>query len=74
MDLSVFIHDATFFFPAGLICFDIRDTELGDYQGMMLEVEKDGRWIKVSEKKIPLYENDDLPKDILGFVYRVLTN
>ena len=74
MDLSVFIHDATFFFAAGLICFDIRDTELGDYQGMMLELEKDGRWIKVSEKKIPLYENDDLPKDILGFLYRVLKN
>lgn len=74
MDLSVFIHDGTFFFAAGLICFDIRDTELGDYQEMMLELEKDGRWIKVSEKKIPLYENDDLPKDILGFLYRVLKN
>ncbi|CAH3183997.1 unnamed protein product [Porites lobata] len=24
---------------AGLICFDIRDTELGDYQGMMLKMD-----------------------------------
>ena len=40
----------------------------------MMELEKDRRWEKVSTKKIPLYDSDDMPKDILGFVYRVLKN
>lgn len=58
----------------GLLCFSIRDDHLGAYQEKMMELEKDRRWEKVSTKKIPLYDCDDMPKDILGFVYRVLKN
>ena len=61
-------------FIDGLLCFTIRDSELDDYQGKMLELEKEGRWENVSKKTMPLYESDGMPKEVFGYIYRVLRN
>ena len=61
-------------FVGGIICFNVRDGELDDYQGKMLELEKEGRWENVSKKTMPLYESDDMPKEVSGYIYRVLRN
>ena len=60
------------FFAGGLLCFNIRVNELEDYQAKMLELEGEGKWEKISQKTIPLYATDDMPKETLAFLYRVL--
>ena len=58
----------------GLLSFNIRFGDLDDYQAKMSELEKAGRWEKVSEKRVPHYDRDDMPRESLMFVYKVLKN
>jgi len=56
----------------GLICFNIRDGQLVDYQGKISELETLGKWKKVSKTVIPFFESDGMPKETMVFVYKVL--
>lgn len=58
----------------GLLCFNIWEKELGYYQDMMSKLEKAGKWICWSKQTLPLYAAEELPKETLGFVYKVLKN
>lgn len=58
----------------GLLCFNVRVNELDDYQGMMLNLEKAGKWSLFSKKTLPYFAADDMPKETLAFVYKVLKN
>ncbi|CAH3163170.1 unnamed protein product [Pocillopora meandrina] len=58
----------------GLLCFNIWEGQLGDYQEMMRQLEKDGKWICLSRETLPLFTAVDMPKECLGFVYKVLKN
>ena len=61
-------------FLGGLVCFSLRYNELDDYQPKMLDLEKEGRWEKICSKTIPYFERDDLPREGLAFMYKVLRN
>jgi len=37
-----------------------------------MELEKVGMWENICRKTISYFENDDLPSDALGFLYKVL--
>lgn len=71
---SAFVEMVRMVKTDGLLCFNIRDSELDDYQGKMLELEKEGRWENVSKKTMPLYASDGMPKEVFGYIYRVLRN
>lgn len=62
------------FFADGLLCFNIWEGQLGDYQEMMRQLEKDGKWICLSRETLPLFTAVDMPKECLGFVYKILKN
>ena len=59
-------------FSGGLICFNIRDGKLVDYQGTISELETSGKWEKVSKTVIPFFESDGMPKETMVFTYKVL--
>ena len=61
-------------FVGGLVCFSLRHNELDDYQPKMLELEKEGRWENLCKKTMPYFERDNMPKECLAFVFRVLRN
>lgn len=63
-----------FYFADGVLCFNIRVTEIDDYQEKMLELEKADRWSLLSKKKLPYFKADDMPKETLAFVYKVVKN
>ena len=72
---SSFLSDpVVIYFADGFLCFNIRVTELDDYQEMMLELEKAGRWSLFSKKRLPFSTADDMPKETSAFLYKVLKN
>ncbi|KAL9967584.1 hypothetical protein ACROYT_G025845 [Oculina patagonica] len=71
---SAFVEMVRMVRIGGLICFNIRVSELDDYQGMMLELEKTETWSLLFKKTVPYFGVDDLPKETLAFVYKVLKN
>lgn len=56
----------------GLLSFNIRLGELEQYQPVMEELEKGGKWVIVAKKTIPHYQRDDMPKTSSCFVYKIL--
>lgn len=58
----------------GILCFNIWEGYLEDFQEMMTELEKAGKWMCLSKRTLPFYEADDMPKECWGFVYKVLKN
>ena len=69
-----FLNSAVLSLAGGVLCFNIQINALDDYQGMVLEVEKVGRWSLFSKKILPYFAADDIPKETLAFVYKVLKN
>ncbi|XP_067044050.1 methyltransferase-like protein 27 [Acropora muricata] len=55
----------------GFLCFNIRCNELEDYEPKMVELEKAGMWENISKTTITYFKNEDLPKEALGFVFKV---
>jgi len=66
------VSSLLFFEFCGLICFNIRDGQLDDYQGKISELDTSGKWEKVSRTVIPFFESDGMPKETMVFVYKVL--
>lgn len=60
------------YISGGLICFNIRDGQLVDYQDKISELETSGKWEKVSKTVIPFFKSDGMPKETMVFVYKVL--
>ncbi|XP_078378484.1 methyltransferase-like protein 27 [Oculina patagonica] len=58
----------------GLYCFAMRDLDVKEYEGKMLELEKTGKWQPFSRERIPYSGNDDLPQETNGFIFKVLNN
>ncbi|XP_078377448.1 methyltransferase-like protein 27 [Oculina patagonica] len=58
----------------GLLSFTLRIQDMKEYEEKMLELEKTGRWQIFSNEKIPYFNNDDLPKETNGLIYKVLNN
>ncbi|XP_020620874.1 uncharacterized protein LOC110058564 [Orbicella faveolata] len=60
--------------PGGLLCFTMRDVDVAEYEEKMLELEKAGRWQSFSKEVIPFSDNEDLPQETNGLIFRVLKN
>lgn len=58
----------------GLLCFTIRSNEVDNYQAKMDELVSERRWERVSKKEVPFYEAEDMPKEIMAFIYRVASH
>ena len=56
----------------GLVCFSLRYNEVDHYEPKMTELEKEGIWEKLGSKKIPYFNQEDMPSYAYGFGYKVL--
>ncbi|KAM7451520.1 Methyltransferase domain [Porites harrisoni] len=56
----------------GLVCFSLRYNEVDHYEPKMTELEKEGIWEKLGSKKIPYFNQEDMPSYAYGFAYKVL--
>ena len=61
-------------FAGGLFCFSMRDLDVKEYEEKMLELEKAGKWQTFTRERIPYSDNDDLPQETNGFIFKVLKN
>lgn len=68
----VFIFSCFLLFLGGFLCFNICCNELEDYEFKMVELEKVGMWENVCKIIIIYFENEELFKEVLGFVFKVL--
>ena len=50
-----FLNSAVMSLAGSLLCFNIQINELDDYQGMVFEVEKAGRWSLFSKKNAAIF-------------------
>jgi len=69
---SAFVEMIRMVKTGGLLCFNLRCNEEEEYKPKMMELEKVGMWENICRKTISYFENDDLPSDALGFLYKVL--
>lgn len=60
------------FVLGGLLCFNVRDSRMDDFQGKMSELENAGIWRNVCRTTVPYFDRDDMPNDTMAFVYKVL--
>ena len=67
-DRNIFPFFAT---TGGLVCCGVRDDDLKEYHGKMVELEKAGHWKLVKERKVPYYDREDMPTQSTAFVYKV---
>lgn len=56
----------------GLVCFNIRDGQLEDYQEKISELESLGSWKLISKRSLPFFESDDMPRETFLFICQVL--
>lgn len=58
----------------GIFSFTMRNQDVKQYEDKMLELEKSGKWQNISREKMPYFGSEGLPKEVNGFVYKVLKN
>lgn len=52
----------------------MRNQDVKQYEDKMLELEKSGKWQNISREEMPYFGSEGLPKEVNGFVYKVLKN
>lgn len=72
IDPSALIEMVRMIKVGGLVCFNIRDGQLEDYQGKISELESMGLWKFISKRSLPFFETDDMPKETFLFIYQAL--
>lgn len=55
----------------GLFCFPMRDLDLKEYEGKMLELERARKWQPLIKQKLPFFDNEELPRETNAFIFKV---
>lgn len=61
-----------FFLAGGLLCFDIYDQHLDEWQNKLLDFENDRIWENITKAKVPLFGADNFPAETNAFVFKLL--
>ncbi|KAM7434026.1 Methyltransferase domain [Porites harrisoni] len=56
----------------GVICFNIRDNQLVDYQAKIRELEKAARWEMITKNVVSFFESEEMPRETYALLFRVL--
>ena len=59
-------------FVGGVICFNIRDNQLVDYQAKIRELEKAARWEMITKNVVSFFESREMPKETYVLLFRVV--
>ena len=63
-----------FFIAGGLLCFDIFDEDMVEWQQKLLQMVNSGILECVTKEKVPLYNVEGRQTETNAFVFKVLKN
>ena len=60
MKINLYNYFILIIFVGGVICFNIRDNQLVDYQAKIRELEKAARWEMITKNVVSLFESEEI--------------
>ena len=60
MKISLCNYFILIIFVGGVICFNIRDNQLVDYQAKIRELEKVARWEMITKNVVSFFEREEI--------------
>ena len=66
------MHSLLITFAGGVICFNIRDNKLVDYQAKIRELEKAARWEMITKNVVSFFKSKEMPKETYVLLFRVV--
>ena len=60
MKINLYNYFILIIFVGGVICFNIRDNQLVDYQAKIRELEKAARWEMITKNVVSFYESEEI--------------
>ena len=60
MKINLYNYFILIIFVGGVICFNIRDNQLVDYQAKIRELEKAARWEMITKNVVSFFESEEI--------------
>ena len=60
MKINLYNYFILIIFVGGVICFNIRDNQLVDYQAKIGDLEKAARWEMITKNVVSFFESDEI--------------
>ena len=60
MKINLYNYFILIIFVGGVICFNIRDNQLVDYQAKIRELEKVARWEMITKNVVSFFESEKI--------------
>ena len=60
MKINLYNYFILIIFVGGVICFNIGDNQLVDYQAKIRELEKAARWEMITKNVVSFFESDEI--------------
>ena len=60
MKINLYNYFILIIFVGGVICFNIRDNQLVDYQAKIRELEKVARWEMITKNVVSFFESEEI--------------
>ena len=60
MKINLYNYFILIIFVGGVICFNIRDNQLVDYQAKIRELEKAARWKVITKNVVSFFESEEI--------------
>ena len=60
MKINLYNYFILIIFVGGVICFNIRDNQLVDYQAKIRELEKAARWEVITKNVVSFFESEEI--------------
>ena len=76
MKINLYNYFILIIFVGGVICFNIRDNQLVDYQAKIRELEKAARWELITKNVVSFFESDEIfdKSDAVFFFFFLIFN
>ena len=60
MKINLYNYFILIIFVGGVICFNIQDNQLVDYQAKIRELEKAARWEMITKNVVSFFESEEI--------------
>ena len=76
MKINLYNYFILIIFVGGVICFNIRDNQLVDYQAKIGDLEKAARWEMITKNVVSFFESDEIfdKSDAVFFFFFLIFN
>ena len=74
MKINLYNYFILIIFVGGVICFNIRDNQLVDYQAKIRELEKAARWEMITNNVVYFFESEEIFDKSDGVFFFFISN